>query len=369
MTDLEIAVQLLGGDTNKVIYDDIGMPSIMVRFDKGNISDVITDGSENTHMAFSVDGVEKSRFWYSKYQNTVITGPDGIARAYSLPLQDPKVYTNFDQAQTYCNSKGAGWHLGTNAEWAWIALQCRKNGFMPRGNNYYGVDASRRDESGIVTYTYDSNGTKYNGRVAAGSGPKSWAHNNDASGVWDLNGNIYEWVGGYRTVDGEIQVIPYNNAANRNNPQTAASTLWKAIMPDGSLVTPGTSGTLKWDYIDDPGTVSAEKLFQLNTTLAHQQTVDTPYGGRTFQSIPAASGVTVPEVLKALALFPADNGDHGSDRFYMRNIGERLAYRGGSWYGSTSAGVFYLYGNNARSNSGSGIGFRSAFIEELETGN
>ncbi len=365
MTDLEVAVQLLGGDTNKVIYDDLGMPSIMVRFDKGNISDVISGGSENTHMAFSVDGVEKPRFWVSKYQNTVITGPDGLVRAYSLPLQDPKVYTNFDQAQGYCNNKGAGWHLMTNAEWAWIALQCRINGFMPRGNNYFGKDHARQDEKGIPTYEYDSNGTHYIGRVATGSGPKSWAHNNDASGVWDLNGNVYEWVGGYRTVDGEIQIIPYNNAANKNNPQTAASTLWKAIMPDGSLVDPGTAGTLKWDYATDPGTVNAAKVFQLNTVLTHQQTVAEPYGGRTFQSIPTADGVNVPEVLKALALFPADSKDHGSDYFYMRNLGERLACRGGSWDAGSSRGVFYLYGGNGRSGSNGNIGFRSAFIEEL----
>lgn len=38
MTDLEAAVQLLGGDTNKVIYDDVGLPSIMVRFDKKMVS-------------------------------------------------------------------------------------------------------------------------------------------------------------------------------------------------------------------------------------------------------------------------------------------------------------------------------------------
>lgn len=30
MTDLEVAVQLLGGPTNKVIYDNLGLPSIMV---------------------------------------------------------------------------------------------------------------------------------------------------------------------------------------------------------------------------------------------------------------------------------------------------------------------------------------------------
>ena len=358
MTDLEVAVQLLGGPTNKVIYDNLGLPSIMVRFDKGNNSDIITGGSEQTHAAFRVNDAEIPAFWYSKYQNIIING-----NAYSLPLQDPKHTINFDNARIACENKGAGWHLGTNAEWAWIALQCRKNGFMPRGNNYYGKDYSRTDEKGVVVHTYESSGTTYNGRVATGSGPKSWAHNNDASGVWDLNGNVYEWVGGFRIKDGEINILPYNNAADKDNSQAAASTLWKAIMPDGSLVNPGTAGTLKYDYTVDPGTVSAEKQFCVNTTFAHKQTVEAPYGATSFNALTATSGVTVPEIMKTLALYPADTGDHGSDRIYMRNMGERLVSRGGHWNNTSYAGVFYFLAHYTRTSADSALGFRSAFVE------
>lgn len=353
MTDLEVAVQLLGGETNKVIYDDVGMPSIMVRFDKGTNADVITGGSENTHAAFSVDGAEKAAFWYSKYQNIRIKCADGLYRAYSLPLQDPTTGINFDTARGYCENKGNGWHIATNAEWAWIALQCRKNGFMPRGNNNYGKDHSRPDEKGIVTYTYTDNGTLYNGRVATGSGPKSWAHNNDASGVWDLNGNVYEWMGGYRTVAGEIQIIPYNNAANKLNPQTVDSTLWKAIMPDGSLVDPGTAGTLKWDYANSKITLATEFTLQ-----------EDAYKSTSFNALALADGVTCPEIMKALALFPADSGNHGGDYFYMNNgAAERFASRGGSWYGGSIGGVFSLNGSYARSGTSDSVGFRSAFVE------
>ena len=38
----------------------------------------------------------------------------------------------------------------------------------------------------------------------------------------------------------------------------------------------------------------------------------------------------------------------------------RLAYRGGSRYSTTNAGVFYANGNNFRSNANTNIGFRSA---------
>ena len=40
-------------------------------------------------------------------------------------------------------------------------------------------------------------------------------------------------------------------------------------------------------------------------------------------------------------------------------------YRGGNWNNGTNAGVFYLNGNNSRSNSNTNIGFRSAFIPEI----
>lgn len=35
-------------------------------------------------------------------------------------------------------------------------------------------------------------------------------------------------------------------------------------------------------------------------------------------------------------------------------------YRGGNWNNGANAGLFYLNGNNARSNSNTNIGFRSA---------
>src|SRR5699024_11620709 len=38
----------------------------------------------------------------------------------------------------------------------------------------------------------------------------------------------------------------------------------------------------------------------------------------------------------------------------------RCVYRGGNWNNGTNAGVFYLNGNNSRSNSNTNIGFRSA---------
>jgi len=230
---------------------------------------------------------------------------------------------------------------------------------MPKGNNNYGKDTSESTYVAIPTYKDEQGRTC---RVATGTGPVTWSHNGEVTGIWDLNGNVSEWVGGYRVRDGESQIIPNNDAADPNNSQGIESTKWRAIMPDGSLVNPGTPGTLKWDYTADPGDASVGKPFRLNTVLQFQQSVEAPYGSMAFQSLTAADGVNVPEILKALALFPADSGEHGNDIITMRNIGEGLADRGGYWSSPSGAGVFYLFGSNSRSTSYAAFGFRSAFI-------
>ncbi len=343
--DLKLAVEAMSGGKNTVLFDDLGMPSIVVRFPKLKNSDVIDDATQNTHSAFIVDDVEKDEIQFSKYQNIIMKD-----RAYSLPFKDPATSITFDKAVEHCENKGPGWHLMTNAEWAAIALWCRKNEFMPRGNNNYGADHSAPHEKGVCTYITDDKV----GRVATGSGPASWAHDGTNEGIFDLNGNVFEWVGGMRLVDGEIQIIPYNNAAMQIS-QSETSTLWKAILPDGTLVEPGTPGTLKYDA--ETATPSGVRI---NTEVVNLAGEDASVD-KTFETITAAEGVTIPTLLQTLALAPIDS-QHGADKLYVRNAGERLPGRGGYWSGTSNAGVFYLGLHYSRSYSHSGRGFRSAFL-------
>ena len=328
---------------NEIILDDKGLPSVMVRVPKFKNSELFAGGSDSTHPAFIVNGQEVAEIYISKYQNVIHNG-----RAYSLPGEDPRVSIDFDTARQACEAKGQGWHLMTNAEWAAIALWCRKNETMPKGNNNYGRDHTE-DMFEAIPATRGSDGIP--NRVLTGTGPVTWSHNGEVTGIWDLNGNVYEWMGGYRTVEGEIQILSNNNAASQINSQAPASTDWRAIMPDGSLVEPGTPGTLKLDFVGGVWTIA--------TTITSKADESR---NSTFESMTAAAGVTVPEILKALALFPVDSGDHGSDRFYANNgAAERLAVRGGHWSGTSNAGVFYA-GGSSRSASYKNIGVRSAFI-------
>lgn len=338
--------------SNDILYDDKGLPSVMVFIPKFKISEVITGGADSIHPAFIVNGVEVDGIYISKYQNVVNNG-----RAYSLPCEDPKTYVNLDQAISYCEAKGAGWHVMTRAEWAAIALWCRKNGCMPKGNNNYGKDTSESTRQAIPT-SYDGDNVC---RVATGTGPVTWSHDGTLSGIWDLNGNVWEWHGGLRTVKGEVQVLANNNAADTEHSQSASSAQWKAIdATTGEYITPDGNGTtansVKMDL------VSGKCKYSANIT-----TQEDASKGCYFKDVSCDDTVSAEAqmVLKALALMPEDNTDtYGGDYFYFNNgASERSFFSGGYWNNGASAGVFCLYGDVARSYANSVIGFRSAFVK------
>lgn len=343
--DLKLSIEALSGGKNTVLFDDLGMPSVMVPFPKLKMSDLIAGGSENIHPAFSVDGAEKNVIYVSKYQNIVLN-----ERGYSLPMRDPRASLNFDQAVTYCRNKGKGWSLTPYSLWSAIALWCRKNGTMPRGNNNYGADHAYGHEKGVPTY-YESGKIA---RCATGSGPNTWNHNWMPDGIADLNGNVWEWCAGMRLVNGEIQIIPYANCMAVDASMGASSTLWKAIAADGTLVEPGTAGTLKWDVVS--GKIQLTK----GDITPKDQGNWLPYNNMTL-----GDGLsTAPELAKALLLYPDEpGGDYGGDYHGLNTSGERLPLCGGCWYNTLSAGVFYVDLYNPRSYSLTSIGFRSAYCE------
>ena len=302
---------------NEVIFDNRGIPDIMVSFTPDELG-----------LPAELRGRKVEAYLIGKYPATLI---DGVP--HSLPYQQPAVNINYDEAIRLCEAKGPGWHLITNDEWAALAHQSRKNGTLPRGNTNSGKSHSHPEEIG-TTYP-DSYG-----KTLTGSGPVTWNHDGTAEGVADMCGNIWEHVGGIRFVDGQVQVIPDNGAAAGAD-QSKDSKEWTPLYsPDGDTIY----------YNVENGRIKLRPIAP----------DDQDYGGVCFTELDG-SLIDVPEKLIELGLYPAPGYD-GTDYFWLDTDGERCVFRGGGWNSGALAGVFCFYGGHSRAYVYWGVGFRSAFV-------
>lgn len=303
---------------NEVIFDDRGRPDILAVFTPDELK-----------LPDTLKGRKVKEYAISKYPNTMIDG-----RPYSLPFMPPAVNVNHDEAIRLCEAKGPGWHLITNDEWAALSHQSWENDTVPTGNTSSGKSHSHPEQTG-TTYK-DSYG-----KTLAGSGPIEWNHDRTAEGVADMVGNVWEHVGGVRFLDGQVQIIP-NNEAAAGADQSPDSKEWTAIYtPDGDPV---------YYNVKDGEIV-------LQPTAPKEK----DYDGVPFCDLHERTDMEVPDKLIELGLYPAPNYE-SEEYFWLDTDGERCVYRGGGWADGASAGVFYLHGGNSRSYSGTYIGFRSALV-------
>lgn len=301
---------------NEVLFDKKGRPDIMVAFTPDELG-----------LPSELRGKTVKEYLISKYPNTLI---DGVP--YSLPFQKPATSVSHDEAIELCQSKGPGWHLLTNDEWAALARQSWENDTIPTGNTRNGHSHSHPEQTGT---TYDGSG-----KTLAGSGPIQWNHDRTAEGVTDLVGNVCEHVGGIRFLNGQVQVIPDNGAAAGAD-QSERSKEWQAIYTaDGDPI-----------YFNP---VDGEIFVQ------PCEAIEKDYDGVRFTEL-HASEIDVPDKLIELGLYPPQEYE-GDDYFWVDNDGERCVCRGGDWSDGEDAGLFSLYGGRPRSNSAAPLGFRSAYV-------
>lgn len=57
--DMKLAVEALSGGKNTVLFDDMGMPSVMFPFVKQKYSDLMEGGTQETFPCFRIENEEK----------------------------------------------------------------------------------------------------------------------------------------------------------------------------------------------------------------------------------------------------------------------------------------------------------------------
>jgi sulfatase modifying factor 1 len=345
---LRQTVEAATGGENTVLYDRSGNPSIMVVVPRFNLEDINPELGSGPHPAFVIHGRTITEFFIGKFQASLVS-----EMAVSVPGVDPTVRIDWPSASRACSLKGDGWHMTTNAEWSAIALLAHRRGVDPHGNTQYGRDYAHPYETGRRQDGLAPGMASGEGRHLTGSGPVSWYHNGDRTGIADLCGNVWEWQRGLRLVEGEIQIIPDNNAAEDID-HGQGSPLWQALSADGSLSAPGAEGTLKWEAENADGSGTP----RLSTSVSCRSDGST-YATTKFGSI-TMNGSSAPRLAKILGLYPLAPSD-GRGSVYIRNVGVRYPFRGGAWIHGGNAGLSALNLADGPSVALPYLGFRVAY--------
>jgi hypothetical protein len=362
--DLRSAVEAASGGQQTVLYDDKGYPTVVQIIPKFNIEDIDPGLGSGVHPAFVVGGVEKSQIYIAVYPAAVVDG-----RAVSIAGKAPANYVTYDQAVSYCASKGVGWHLMTNWEWAALALWCVKNDSQPRGNTNWRRSHAAPFEVGGSVDGRKPGEAAGDGRTFGGSGPASWRHNNSFQGIADLVGNVFEWQGGLKTVDGQIY-MPIDNDFTLAEAQWPAQGVYfdASAGPgdgNGSAIngTPILSnGVSKYSETPTPaggGDIRDLDYTTISSETGWQQTgISTGFNGLTLAVRQRmAQALIAPKVESTGSVLAAAKG-----YIAVRNYGERLPLRGGYWSLGASDGLGALYLFIRRAFSNGNVGFRPAFI-------
>lgn len=347
---------------SKMLYDDKGYPSVVVRIPRSTWAELGVGTSTELFPAFVVNGSAIDALYFSKYENVVQN-----TCAYSLPAQDPAVEISFDSTIASSADKGEGWHVTTRLEQMAVSYWCLKNGLLPKGNNDFGKDNSEENYKAIPSCDRDAGGRIR--RVATGTGSLEWSQDGSKSGIYDLNGNVWEWQGGVRMVYGELQIISNdgitfgNDGADNENSQSETSALWRAIDgTTGALITPDSNGTtpksLKLDLVNNHW----EWVTRI-PKRKEDRNVECPFVVTTIDSSVCK---TAKYILQALGLYKVDveEAAYQNECFIANNgAAESLFAAGGSYDHGFCAGLFAVNGGLSRLSSEENLGFRSCYIK------
>lgn len=313
-----------------VIFTAKNQACFMTRVDKFDMS-TINPNLSGTHPAFIVDGVEKPYILIGTYQAVLRNG-----EVLSVPNENPTSNTTRQTLATAAFASGDGFHLMTAAEWAAVLLKCQGANTYPTCNTFQGTSSQ------LAAQGISSIGRRVDGAVAGtdglgitytGSGDVNWRANLAYNGISDMVGNVNEITQGVRLVNGEIQVIPDNNASSSKYSTSISSSDWRAIdATNGGYVQPDGNGT----------TANTVKYFQSG---AVDYSIIATTGTPTNNMIVAPStNVVQPAALnklKSLGLFPIITNIE-SGYMFTNSVGTQYMSRGGHFLTQNQAGISHL---------------------------
>ncbi|WP_321003859.1 hypothetical protein [Eisenbergiella porci] len=335
---LKTAVEELSNGENTVLYDDLGIPSVMVRIPAMRCGKLLEDcGKGGFHPAFVAGERIIREVWVSKYLNCVVDG-----RAASLPMCTPKRIGTFDEAVAICRAKGDNWMPMPFQLRMAIALWCRSRGFLPSGNNDHGHDFFHPGEEGVLSGA---------NLTLTGSGPPEWSHNGRREGIWDLNGNLNEWDVGFRLMDGEIQLIGMEELLMPGGDLSSESSLWRGLGTEGKLVPAGSADALHY-AVPEGGIQLSQKAGQNGI------------GNCAFRDIRAQRGLKIPDTARLLGLFPPDCAKaEASGWRWVNTEGEMMPLCGGAYGVLDHAGIFFAGMTKPRKEDYKFAGVRCVYVE------
>jgi len=325
------------------------------------------------------------------------SGVAGIVPAISkagVPVWD---YITFPQAMIAAANKGKGWHLMTAFEWGSLAHLAKKLSTLPNGGNSNldpPSDIVATTEIALLDKHLHTESATYH-RALPGTGPKNWAHNHLANGVFDLQGLVWQWVMGLfigvAGTDGHPEVLASLDCSYTGSPYGrgtisgsggATPTLtmdgaginwlkaWTADAFNGMSVyiAEANSGAGVFYTIAD---TTATTLILTNgdapgngtATFVICKHIATDVGGGCTSGQKILTLRDADADLKAFAIPATTDGTgsatYGNDGYYFDKAALCAAFRGGYFRNGETHGVFSLNLGSPPSYSDYGLGFRA----------
>lgn len=343
------------GMQNVVLRDAKGNPSVFVRHARLKSSDLSSVLPGHTHPAFIVNGEEVPAVLIGKYDGSLNADTGAVE---SLPGREPWGANSQgptpDQYLTAMRKFDGATGL-TIADWGLIMLEAQKyaaenDGAEPGEGNTWGgcsvwtwgtawernkaVQVGDKcscmgwlyecltahttsetllppDAPGYWKRLYKAGGDAVKASHKArhyqrgynytGTGPAEWNFKKDPTMEADLMGNGSKVVYGIRLINGEVQILANNDAADPAADLSASSTAWKAIKPHSAdsgydLVATGATDTVHMTY------TGGKITFAARAVASGEYSSTTRYTAFNALGVDSSTIPVVPSILYELGL-------------------------------------------------------------------